>query len=126
MLKKCIDFKEIFSPVVKMSSTRVVMRLAASLNLEIEQLDVKKTFLHNNLEEKICMVQPKRFNVKGKEELMNKLKTLIWAEIGTKVVVKKCLILSWRTMVSIRLCVTIMFSQRSLVIIISLFFALYG
>ena len=33
--KKCIDFDEIFSPVVKMSSIRVVLGLAASLDLEI-------------------------------------------------------------------------------------------
>ena len=89
MLKKCVDFKEIFSSMVKMSSTRVVLRLAASLNLEIEQLDVKTTFLHRNLEEKIYMEQPERFNVKGKEKLMNKLKTLIEAEISTKAVVQK-------------------------------------
>ncbi|CAL2256839.1 unnamed protein product [Prunus armeniaca] len=34
--KKGIDFEEIFSPVVKMSSIRVVLSLAASLNLKIE------------------------------------------------------------------------------------------
>ncbi|KAL6322857.1 hypothetical protein AAG906_020857 [Vitis piasezkii] len=34
--KKSIDFEEIFSPVVKMSSIRVVLGLAASMNLEIE------------------------------------------------------------------------------------------
>ena len=34
--KKGIDFDEIFSPVVKMSSIRVVLGLAASLNLEVE------------------------------------------------------------------------------------------
>ncbi|KAK0597554.1 hypothetical protein LWI29_026462 [Acer saccharum] len=34
--KKGIDFDEIFSPVVKMSSIHVVLSLAASLDLEIE------------------------------------------------------------------------------------------
>ena len=48
--KKGIDFEEIFSPVVKMSSIRVVVGLAARLNLEIEQLDVKTAFLHSDLE----------------------------------------------------------------------------
>ena len=48
--KKGVDFEEIFSPVVKMSSIRVVLSLAARLNLEIEQLDVKTAFLHGNLE----------------------------------------------------------------------------
>ena len=34
--RKCIDFDEIFSPVVKMSSIRTVLGLVASLDLEIE------------------------------------------------------------------------------------------
>ena len=39
--KEGIDFTEIFSPVVKMSSTRVTLGLVAALYLECEQLDVK-------------------------------------------------------------------------------------
>ena len=50
--KKGIDFEEIFSPVVKMSSIPVVLGLAVSLDLEIEQLDVKTAFLHGDLERK--------------------------------------------------------------------------
>ena len=68
--KKDVDFEEIFSPVVKMSSIRVVLGLVVSLNLEIEQLNVKTTFLHDDLEEKIYMEQPEGFNVKGKEKLV--------------------------------------------------------
>ena len=56
--KKGIDFEEIFSPVVKMSSIRVALGLAARLNLEVEQLDVKTAFLHGDLEEEIYMQQP--------------------------------------------------------------------
>ena len=51
--RKGIDFDKIFSPVVKMSSIRTVLGLAASLNLEIEQMDMKTTFLHGDLEEEI-------------------------------------------------------------------------
>ena len=46
---KGVDFEEIFAPVVKMSSIRDVLGLAASLDLEIEQLDVKTAFLHGDL-----------------------------------------------------------------------------
>ena len=56
--KKGIDFEEIFSSVVKMSSIRVAIGLAARLNLEVEQLDVKTAFLHGDLEEEIYMQQP--------------------------------------------------------------------
>ena len=53
--KQGIDFNEIFSLVFKMSSIRVVSRLVASLDLELEQLDVKTTFLHGDLKEEIYM-----------------------------------------------------------------------
>ena len=53
--KKGVDFEEIFSPAVKMSSIRVVLGLVACLNLEIERLDVKIAFLHSELEEEIFM-----------------------------------------------------------------------
>ena len=51
--KKDIDFDEFFSPVMKMSSIRVMLGLAASMNIELEQLDVKTAFLHGDLEEEI-------------------------------------------------------------------------
>lgn len=51
--KKRVEFDEIFAPVVKILSIRVVLALLASLDLEIEQMDVKTTFLHDNLEEEI-------------------------------------------------------------------------
>ena len=72
--KKGIDFEEIFSQVVKMSSIRVALGLAARLNLEVEQLNVKTANLHGDLEEEIYMQQPKEIEVKGKENLMCKLK----------------------------------------------------
>ena len=66
--KKGIDYDEIFSPVVKMSSIRVVLGMAATMDLEIEQLDVKTAFLHGDLEEVIYMEQPEGFMVAGKEQ----------------------------------------------------------
>jgi hypothetical protein len=41
-----IDFDEIFSLMVKLSSIRMILGLAENLNLEFEQMDVKKTVLH--------------------------------------------------------------------------------
>ena len=46
--KKDIDFEEIFSPMVKMTSIRAILGLATKQNLEIQQLDVKTTFLHGD------------------------------------------------------------------------------
>ena len=56
--KQGIDFDEIFSTVVKMCSIRVILELATSMNLELEQLNVKTTFLHGDLDEEIFMEQP--------------------------------------------------------------------
>ena len=53
--KKGVDFDEIFAPVVKMTSIRTVLSIAASMNLEVEQLDVKTVFLHGDLEGEIYM-----------------------------------------------------------------------
>ena len=57
-----------------MSSIRIVLRLAAALDLEGEQLDVKIVFLHSELEEEIYMEQPQGFKEKGKENLVFRLK----------------------------------------------------
>ena len=52
--------------MVKISSIRVLLRLVARLNLEVEQLDVKTAFFHDELEEEIYMKQPEGLKVKGK------------------------------------------------------------
>ena len=59
--KKGVDFDEIFSPVVKMTSIIVILGLAVRLNLEVEQMDVKTVFLHGDLEEEIYMEQSESF-----------------------------------------------------------------
>jgi Reverse transcriptase (RNA-dependent DNA polymerase) len=61
--KKGVNFEEIFSSIVKMSFIRVVLDLAASLDLKIEQLDIKIVFLHGDLEEKLYMEQPEGFEM---------------------------------------------------------------
>ncbi|KAF3336516.1 Retrovirus-related Pol polyprotein from [Carex littledalei] len=57
-----------------MFSIRVVLGLAASLNLEIEKLDVKTAFLHGNLEEELYMEQPEEFVENDKEDMVCKLR----------------------------------------------------
>ncbi|CAJ2648559.1 unnamed protein product [Trifolium pratense] len=71
--KQGIDFTEIFSPVVKMTTIRVILSIVAAENLHLEQLDVKTAFLHGDLEEDIYMTQPEGFEVPGKENLVCKL-----------------------------------------------------
>ncbi|KAH9650169.1 hypothetical protein KPL70_026264 [Citrus sinensis] len=62
-----IDYNEVFSPVVKHTSIRILLALVAEYELELAQLDVKTAFLHGDLEEKIYMIQPCGFKAAGKE-----------------------------------------------------------
>ncbi|GJR45460.1 retrovirus-related pol polyprotein from transposon TNT 1-94 [Tanacetum coccineum] len=63
-----VDFNEVFSPVVKHSSIRMLLDMVALCDMELQQLDVKTAFLHGELEEKIYMRQPKGFMIQGKED----------------------------------------------------------
>ncbi|CAM8901281.1 unnamed protein product [Rhodiola kirilowii] len=56
-----------------MTSIRVVLGLVASMNLELEQMDVKTIFLHGEIEEELYMEQPEGFEEKGKENMVCKL-----------------------------------------------------
>ena len=74
--KKGID--EIFSHVVKMTSIKTILSLVAVEDLNLEQLDVKTIFHHGDLEEEIYMQQPQGYEVKGKENLVNRLKKSLY------------------------------------------------
>eukprot|EP00253_Pinus_taeda_P010436 PITA_10436 len=64
-----IDFGHIFYLVTKVASIRLLLSIANDFDFEIEQMDVKMTFLHGDLEEEIYMKQPEGFAVNGKKEL---------------------------------------------------------
>ena len=76
--KKGLDFEEIFSPVVRMTTIRAVLGLVAIWDLELEQLDVKMTFLHGDINEELYMEQPEGFVQKGKEHLYCRLKQSLY------------------------------------------------
>ena len=50
-----IDYHEVFSPMVKHTSIRLILALVPLYDLELEKLDVKTVFLHENLEKRIFM-----------------------------------------------------------------------
>ncbi|GJW92213.1 transposable element [Tanacetum coccineum] len=76
--KEGIDYNEIFSPVVRHTSIRVLLSLVAHHDLELEQLDVKTAFLHGDLEEEIYMSQPEGFVVQGKEDYVCKIRKSLY------------------------------------------------
>ena len=71
--KEGVDYEETFSPVAMLKSIRILLSIAASLDYEIWQMDVKTAFLNGHLDECIYMVQPEGFVAKGHEQKVCKL-----------------------------------------------------
>lgn len=71
--KEGVDYTDIFSPVVKLTTIRMVLSIVAAENLLLEQMDVKTAFLHGDLEEDIYMKQPEGYVLEGNVELVCKL-----------------------------------------------------
>ena len=73
-----VDYDETFSPVVRFSSIRVLLSFALQQNMHVHQMDVVTAFLHGKLEEEIYMTQPSGYSVKGKENLVCRLKKSLY------------------------------------------------
>lgn len=56
-----VDCGETFSPIVISATIRTVLSVALSKSWSLHQLDVKNAFLHDNLDETVCMHQPLGF-----------------------------------------------------------------
>ena len=71
--KEGVDYEETFSPAAMLKSIRILLSIAANLDYEIWQMDVKIAFLNGHLDESIYMVQPEGFVAKGQEQKVCKL-----------------------------------------------------
>jgi transposase InsO family protein len=56
------DFDEVFAPVTRSSTFRILLAIASAQNLTLKQYDVKTAFLNGSLQEEIYMKQPPGFN----------------------------------------------------------------
>ena len=73
-----VDFTNVFSPVVKHNSIRALRGIVAFRDYELEQLDVKTTFLHGELRDDIYMQQLEGFITLGKEDYVYLLKRSLY------------------------------------------------
>ena len=69
-IAKGFNYNEIFSPVVKMMTLRLCLGVVTTENLQLEKMDEKLAFLHEDLEEDIYMSQPAGFAGTGEESYL--------------------------------------------------------
>ncbi|GAU30142.1 hypothetical protein TSUD_360350 [Trifolium subterraneum] len=76
--KQGLDYDEVFSPVARHETIRLVIALACSRRWPMFHLDVKSAFLNGPLEEDVYVKQPPGFELKGKEDRVLKLNKALY------------------------------------------------
>jgi hypothetical protein len=68
-----IDYEEVFAPVARMESVRILLAVAAHSSWAVHHMDVKSAFLNGELAEEVYVVQPPGFIAAGHEKKVLKL-----------------------------------------------------
>lgn len=68
-----IDYDEVFAPVARLESVRLLLAYAASEGWAVHHMDVKSAFLNGELKEEVYVAQPPGFVVDGKEQKVLRL-----------------------------------------------------
>lgn len=77
MQRQGIDFEEVFAPVARMDTVRVILAVAENRGWEVHHLDVKTAFLNGELQE-VYVTRPEGYAVKGKEHLVLRLSKALY------------------------------------------------
>ena len=59
--KYMVNYYETFAPVVRYSTIRIILAMAAQFDLHLHHVDVTTAYLHGDLNETVFMVQPEGF-----------------------------------------------------------------
>lgn len=73
-----IDFEEVFAPVARMETVRVLLALAAHLKWTVYHFDVISVFLNGKIQEEVYVEQPVGYVVEGSETKVFKLKKALY------------------------------------------------
>jgi hypothetical protein len=72
------DYDEVFAPVARLDSVRLLITLTAHEGWEVHHMDVKLTFLNDDLQEEVYVEQLAGFIVASKEHKVLKLKKALY------------------------------------------------
>lgn len=70
--KEGFDYEETYSPVVKLTTLRILLSVANHKGMFVHQMDVKSAFLNGELREEIYMHRPEGFKADGRVLRLNK------------------------------------------------------
>lgn len=76
--KRGVDYDEVYAPVTRLETVRLLLALSAKKNWEVHHLDVKTAFLNGEIKEDVYVSQPEGFEKTGKEHLVYKLKKALY------------------------------------------------
>ena len=68
-----LDYDQVFSPVVRFETVRLILALAALEDMHVSGLDIRNAYLYGKLDEEIYMEQPEGFKVPGQEHKVYRL-----------------------------------------------------
>nr|GEW70157.1 ribonuclease H-like domain, reverse transcriptase, RNA-dependent DNA polymerase [Tanacetum cinerariifolium] len=68
-----IDFDEVFAPVARIETVRLILALAAYHGWQVHHLDVKSALLHRDLKEEVYVTQPEGLIQQGNSKNVYKL-----------------------------------------------------
>ncbi|KAL0543601.1 hypothetical protein IC582_018701 [Cucumis melo] len=73
-----VDYEEMFAPMTRIETIRLILSLAVQNGWKVYQMDVKSAFLNGHLKEEIFVAQPFGYVKKGEEEKMYKMKNALY------------------------------------------------
>ena len=73
-----MDYDEVFAPVARIDTVRLLTALAAQNQWKIYQMNVKSAFLNGYLEEEVYIEQLLRYVKTGKEDKVYHLKKALY------------------------------------------------
>ncbi|KAL5724118.1 hypothetical protein ACHQM5_007419 [Ranunculus cassubicifolius] len=73
-----VDYEEVFAPVARHDTVRLVLAMSAQNAWPIFQLDVKSAFLHGDLQEEVYVDQPHGYVIQGNERKVYRLRKALY------------------------------------------------